>query len=459
MAHLTYRSTVFGGLWLPILLVSAYNSNPSLTATVSAPSSAAYGLFGASVSVSSNARLILVGAPNASAGSGAAYAVSWSQGHWNSPEPLPISASPGDAAGSAVALSGNSAVVGSPGAGAGAATIFDQDDGGDWDAVSTLTSSGTSSVSVGSLGAALAWSGSEAVIVAGAPTSSVGGAPGAGAAVVFASVPRGSAFVVAGVLSLGAAAAGDGAFSSVATSFDGFAVVGGAPQAGGGAGAASLFAMHLQHAGRGGKRDGDGDDPADDPHSVSWIEMVLVPSGGPPGRGSSFGAAVALSGDGATAAVGAPGSAGPGTVYIFSQQTKPAPGGLRGDGAKKPVMPGWVCTATLGSPASPAAGDGFGSSLALNFDGSALLVGAVPLSGGGPGAAYAFSAGRGGTWTPLGAPWAAPSPAAADGFGHSLGCNGGTCAVGTFTLDGSGRAVQTGNVYVWDGVPLKLGHA
>lgn len=92
-----------------------------------------------------------------------------------------------------------------------------------------------------------------------------------------------------------------------------------------------------------------------------------------------FGASVALSSDGNTAAIGAPGkSSSAGAVYIFTRS-----GGV------------WTQQGTV-VPADPAANDQFGSAVALNSSGT-LLAGA-PHKASGVGAAYAFT-GSGGSWT------------------------------------------------------------
>lgn len=431
------------------------------SATISAPPAAAYGLFGASVAVGSTGRTTLVGAPNSSSYAGSAFAVAFSGGEWGAPEELPVSSSPGDGAGTSVALSGRSAAVGSPGtsSGRGAVLLFDQDFQGDWELAATLTTSDTPPVSVGGLGATLAWSGDAAVLVAGAPESSVNGAAGAGAGVVFMSDPDGGAFVVAGILSFGAAASGSGAFDALAVSYGGTAIAAGARSASGGAGAASIFTMHLQD---------DEINGSDDPPDVDWTEAVLGLPPGPEPTTAAFGASVALSGDGLTAAVGAPAPAGPGAVYIFTQEEDKLPHphphlsphrSKRGDAVRRlrsarPSPPDnvtWTFTAMISSPAGPAAGDGFGASVALSFDGSELVVGAVPSSGG-PGAAYAFAApgnnGNHQAWIPVGPAWASPQPQSAEDFGQSLSCAGGACVVGTSNAPG-GTPVETGYAYVW----------
>lgn len=429
------------GVALSISVATARTQKPhpmTYSATVSAPTSASFGFFGSSVSTGGHGRQILVGAPNASQ-SGAAYSVSLSGGQWGDPQQIPASPSVGDAFGSSVALNGWSAVVGAAGvaSGSGSAYLYDQVSG-NWELAATLTSSGSSSVTVIGLGSSLAWSGDGAVIALGAPSSSVSGHAHAGAGVVFMAPPGGGAFVVAGVLSLGAAAAGDGAFASIATSFGGTLIAGGAPNASAGAGAASVFAMTTADV--------------RDPPDVSWTEAVLVPSSGATESGSAFGAAVAVSGDSSTIAVGAPSASAPGAVYIFSssQEHKQAHA-LRRASVRPPTAdpPDWDCTAVLHAP-SPAAGDGFGQSLALSFDGTSLAVGAVPLSG--PGAVYTFASGGAAassapsspssSWQLVGPAWTSPQPQqGAENFGHALSCAFNLCAVGT--LNAPGQAIAT----------------
>jgi FG-GAP repeat protein len=93
----------------------------------------------------------------------------------------------------------------------------------------------------------------------------------------------------------------------------------------------------------------------------TWTQTtVLSPSDGEPG--DAFGDAVALTGDGSTAVVGAPvhGGAftGVGAAYVFGESGE-----------------GWTQTAEL-SPSDGAAEDGFGISVAVSRTGSVVAIGA-----------------------------------------------------------------------------------
>jgi hypothetical protein len=79
--------------------------------------------------------------------------------------------------------------------------------------------------------------------------------------------------------------------------------------------------------------------------------------------GDSFGAAVALSGDGTVLAVGAPAGQVPGSVFIFH-----CPGG-EGVCESSPVSTLSVCCGFVGT--------NFGGLVALSADGSTLAVGSL----------------------------------------------------------------------------------
>src|SRR6185436_7374739 len=93
---------------------------------------------------------------------------------------------------------------------------------------------------------------------------------------------------------------------------------------------------------------------------ATWIQQAYVKASNPRKDGQ-FGASVALSGDGSTLAVGAPGEDGSvidvGAVYVFTHDTM------------------WTQQMYL-KASNPGAGDQFGASVALSGDGSTLAVGA-----------------------------------------------------------------------------------
>ena len=139
-----------------------------------------------------------------------------------------------------------------------------------------------------------------------------------------------------------------------------------------------------------------------------------------------FGASVAISGD--TIAVGADGGGGSGSVYVFVN------GGA-----------GWVLQQKLLASDGTAL-DFFGSAAAL--EGDTLVVGADragPLSSPGPGAAYVFVR-NAGVWAQQQELLAADLDDG-DGFGHSVGLSSDTLVVGA-DLDDHG-ATNAGSAYVF----------
>ena len=112
---------------------------------------------------------------------------------------------------------------------------------------------------------------------------------------------------------------------------------------------------------------------------TAWTQRQKL-TGGDTAHGDGFGYAVAISGDGTTAAIGAPAkNGGTGEAYVFAR-----------DGDR------WA--APQGVTASDAAGrDNFGGALAMSGDGGTLVIGAGDKDGG-VGAAYVFARG-GATWS------------------------------------------------------------
>jgi len=117
-------------------------------------------LFGAAVALSGDTAL--VGAPGAGAGTGAAYAFERSGGDWRLQSALvPSGAGRGDELGTAVALDGDAALVGAPGDGNGAVHAFERADDG-WRHRSKLTTDNGDSGD--RFGAAVAIAGDEALV-------------------------------------------------------------------------------------------------------------------------------------------------------------------------------------------------------------------------------------------------------------------------------------------------------
>ncbi len=161
------------------------------------------------------------------------------------------------------------------------------------------------------------------------------------------------------------------------------------------------------------------------------------------GANDYFGFSVALSADGATALVGAPGvSSGSGKAYVFKRS-----GGV------------WSATpvASFSEPTS-AANDEFGFSVALSPDGSTALVGTccTTVTGhSGAGAVYVFTQ-TGGVWsaTPV-ATLTEPSAANNDHFGVSIALANNVAIVGApDTASSTGAAyIFTATGGVWSMTP------
>lgn len=150
--------------------------------------------------------------------------------------------------------------------------------------------------------------------------------------------------------------------------------------------------------------------------------------------GDGFGYVVAVSGD--LALVGAPfktvgGMANVGAVYVFVRTGTT-----------------WTPRAELADP-SPAAGDSFGSALAISGD-TALIAADDKTANGqsGAGAAYVYTA-TGSVWTER-AELTAADATAGDLFGQSLALSGDTALVGACQKSVGGQS-QAGAAYVFTG--------
>ncbi len=136
-------------------------------------------------------------------------------------------------------------------------------------------------------------------------------------------------------------------------------------------------------------------------------------------RDVSFGTTVAISTDGTTALIGAPGTnGGAGSARVFSR-----------------VGGEWVEQARLtgsGETGTGRVGGQFGASVALSGDGSTAIVGA-PFDNGGAGGVWVFTR-SGGTWTQQGSKLTGAGEAGAGQLGSSvaLSSDGNTALVGAF---------------------------
>jgi hypothetical protein len=290
-----------------------------------------------------------------------------------------------DTFGSAVAINGNTIVVGAPAhAGFGAAYVFVLS-GGTWVQQAELTPS--DGVAADSFGSAVAVSGGTAVVGASCHPYHFPGGCGPGAAYVF--VQSGTTWSQQAELTASDGVASDNFGYSVAVS-GGTAMVGAfehAVDSNTAQGAVYVFAQS----------------------GTSWSQQAeLTASDG--AANSGFGCAVALSGS--TGLVGAYGSnAGQGAAYVFVEE--------HGTWDQKAKL-----TASDGVPT-----DVFGYSVALSGSTAVVSAPTHPYSGGfGPGAAYVFaeSAGR---WSQQ-AELTASDGAAGDLFGYSVGVSGSAAVVG-----------------------------
>jgi hypothetical protein len=152
-------------------------------------------------------------------------------------------------------------------------------------------------------------------------------------------------------------------------------------------------------------------------------------------RGDSFGSSVALSADGATALVGAPGKSGDreeahaqngGAAYVFRKAAE----------SWTPDAPATLTVERVAklTDSAAAAFDQFGSSVALSADGATALVGAPRVSPN-PGKAYVFAVTGAGSWATSGTPSATLRDSSTVGFDRAgfsvaLSGDGATALVG-----------------------------
>ena len=376
---------------------------------------AADDIFGCSVAISGDTAL--VGARyEATPGkdeAGAAYVFTRSAGVWTQEAKLiAADGAAGDRFGYAVAIAGDTALVGAPlhdvagQANAGAAYVFTRS-AGVWAAEQTLTAADAAAYDA--FGYSVALSGDTALV--GAPHHDAAGKDDAGAAYVFtrsAGVWTQAAEPVAA-----AGAAGDRFGYAVAISGDTALV--GAPYhdvAGkANAGAASVFTRS----------------------GGAWTFRQTLTAGA---AGDRFGHAVAIAGD--TALLGAPwhaaaGKADAGAAYVFTRSA--------GAWTRQAKL-----TADAATTAAGAAGDQFGYSVAVAGD--TALVGAPWRDTAGKaraGAAYVFTR-SGAAWNPHQTLTAAI--AGGDQFGYAVAVAGVTALVGSPFHDTAGMA-RAGAAYVF----------
>ncbi|WP_419931727.1 fibronectin type III domain-containing protein [Candidatus Poriferisodalis sp.] len=375
--------------------------------------------FGESAAVDGD--VLVVGAPADDSRQGAAYVFVRRSGAWSQAAKLTsANRRAGDQFGVSVAIDGNTIVVGSygddaGGTGSGVAHVFVKPATGWASATSSIKLSASDAVAADLFGHSVAIDGD--TIVAGAYGDDDGGTD-SGAAYVFAKPATGWATATSSIkLTASDAGAGDNLGRSVA--IDGDTIVAGAygdDDGGTDSGAAYVFAK-----------------PATGWATSTQTAKLTASS---PAAGDLLGWSVAI--DGGTVVVGAygddDGGAIAGAAYVF---TKPATG--------------WAtATSSAKLTASDAtANDWFGWSIAI--DGDTVAVGSlwdddVAIASG---SVYTFAkpaAGwAAGTET---AKLTVSSPAAGDLFGYSVAIDGSTVAVGAVFDDGAGQ--DSGSAYVYE---------
>jgi len=353
-----------------VLALAAFGSGGPQTALFIPPSSTPAATFagalgsaeqlGASVALSADGQVALIGAP-AAAGGGAAYLYVESGGSWPSTPTATFTGPPGSQGeiGTAVALSANGevALVGAPGAGFapsddGAAYLY-VESAGTWPSTPTTTFAGSPGSS-GKLGSAVALSADGTVALVGAPVAHTG------AAYVYEGSGGNWSTAPAATFTGPPITDGGGEFgSAVALSADGQVALVGAP----GAGTSYDGAGYLYSA-----------------SGATWPSAPTAFFPGPPGAGAEDGNSVALSANGQVALMGAP-EGGPfqdGAAFVYAES-----------GGTWSSAPGATFLGPTGS------GAWLGQSVALSANGQVALLGA-PI--GGVGAAYLFTE-SGGTWS------------------------------------------------------------
>ena len=173
----------------------------------------------------------------------------------------------------------------------------------------------------------------------------------------------------------------------------------------------------------------------------SWSQQGPKLTGGGATAGAAFGSSVALSADGNTALIGGDfdGATGAGAAWVFTRSGST-----------------WSQQGAKLTGAGATAGAAFGTSVALSAGGATALVGGPTDGSGNAGAAWAFSRGAGGTWSPLGSTLLATGESGPGEFGTSvaLSADGVTALVGgdndtsgvgaawTFVLNGTSYTQQ-----------------
>ena len=460
---------------------ASWASSSSPTATLAKPGGSTYDSSGYSVAMSADGTTALIGDADANA----AYVFNVaSEASWVSSSSTPTAtlansgASGGDLFGYSAALSadGTTALIGAGGAssGTGAAYVFNVASEASWASSSaptaTLANSAGSSGDHFGLSVALSSDGTTALIGAG------GDSPGTEAAYVFHVASQGSwatSSAPTATLVNPDGCCGDGFFAAVALSADGTTAVFGGYGGSSWTDAASVFQASSERPWTSSAPTATLSNPGQELFGISvalsadgttalvgawaasldmgaayvfhvtsegsWVTSSMPTATLTYSAGSyedDFGTSVALSADGTTALIGAPGAGYKGAAYVFHVASE-------GSWAEWSSTP----TATLADTAGSNR-DEFGGRVALSADGTTALIGAAGVSSG-TGAAYVFHVASEGSWASSSTPTATltgPDGAADDYFGGSvaLSADGTTALIGAYGVSSS-----TGAAYVF----------
>jgi hypothetical protein len=385
------------------------------------------GRFGRSVALSADGSTALVGAPRDSGEAGAVWVFTRTGSTWTRQAKLTGGAEESGAGrfGRSVALStdGNTALIGAPNGGGGAAWVFTRSSS-TWTQQAKLTGAGESGNG---------WFGQSVALSGNGDTALVGGYvdhSDTGAAWVFerSGAGAGSWEQQGAKLTGGAEESDEGEFGwSVALSTEGDTALIGGRKDDGGIGAAWVFTR----TGSGG--------------GASWAQQGAKLTGGEESGEGEFGQSVALSAEGGTALVGGfHDDSGDGAAWVFTRSGS-------GGGAS------WAQQGAKLTGAGEAGRGYFGDAVALTPDGGTALIGGVK-DGEQSGAAWQFArsgSGGGASWAQQGEKLTGGGEESGKGeFGWSvaLSGDGDTALVG-----GIGDSKWAGAVWVFGDEPPSSG--